>query len=92
MDKKQKDMPCPHCTAAQAKPNHGTFYTQCHGCMARHLAQSMLYRSAMQAGRVIPPYRRALKAAFGDDGWEAGHVAVKAQAQRIEAHRVGVAA
>ena len=77
---------CAYCESARAEPDYPVFFARCVGCGIRALAQSPIYHGAAVRGRLGDPYRRELGFLFGD-GWEAGHLLVKAEAERIKAAR-----
>lgn len=77
---------CSYCESAKAEPDYPVFRARCVGCGIRALAQSPIYHGAAVRGRLDAPYRKELGQLFGDD-FEAGHLRVKAEAERIKATR-----
>jgi hypothetical protein len=75
---------CQACAEAERNPNTGMYHADCRECSARALSASPQHFAASQAGALLPAYRDALQAVFGD-GWKAGHERVKAWSQRRKA-------
>ena len=75
-------MTCAPCDLAQTTRWCGGYQSTCQQCAIRQLARSMIFWQAGQVKRITEPYKTALIAIF-KDGWEAGHVAVKAEAVRL---------
>lgn len=74
---------CPACAEAQRNPLTGMYQAGCKECSARALASSPSHFLAAQAGKILPTYRDALRAVFGDE-WKAGHARVKEWAGRLK--------
>lgn len=77
---------CRSCAAAVDNPLTGLYDSGCVFCSARQLAHGIEYTRACAAGKLLPEYRDALQAVFGDE-WEAGHRLVKDFARRIDEAR-----
>lgn len=80
-------MTCKGCERAERNPMSGLFVTGCTECAVRQLAQCPEHHEARMRGRMLPAYKARLRAVFGD-GWEAGHMRVKAFAfgkEKVEA-------
>jgi hypothetical protein len=82
--------PCPECSAAEITPASPVYRAGCLECSTRHLAHLPSHWTSRAARRIMPSYRSALEAVFGDS-WEAGHMRVKAWADRIESARLQAA-
>lgn len=76
-------MTCPACAEAMRNPNTGMYRAGCKECSARALAAAPAHFLAAQAPKLLPEYKNALQAVFGDD-WRAGHLRVKAWSQRAK--------
>ena len=74
---------CPACAEAERNPQTGMYRFACMECAARALAASPSHFLAAQAGKLLPAYRDALRAVFGDE-WQAGHARVKEWAGRMK--------
>ncbi len=79
---------CVGCAAAMKQPLSGLAMAGCKPCAARELARGIAYHESAQAGRLLPAYRAALVAAFGDD-WPQWHEQVKAQAAAMRTTGAG---
>ena len=76
-------MNCQQCISAERDPQIGLFNAGCKECLARHLAHGYEFWESQRERRITARYRYALSIAFGD-GWEVGHLRVKAWAKRIK--------
>lgn len=76
-------MTCPACTEAERNPHTVMYQADCKECAARGLAASPAHFLSAQAAKLLPEYKNALQAVFGDD-WRAGHLRVKAWSQRAK--------
>lgn len=74
---------CLDCAQAQNQKHWPGFHAKCRGCQVRALAHGPSYHASMQADALMPGYRNALRAMFGDD-WRRAHEEVKAEYQRMK--------
>lgn len=79
---------CQACAAAAADPDTGLGEIGCPQCRVRELANSPGFHASMLARRIIPAYRAALVREFGAEGWERGHLQVKACDSALRAARL----
>ncbi|GKS73684.1 hypothetical protein AVME950_02330 [Acidovorax sp. SUPP950] len=76
---------CPDCAQAQTSKHWGGFRAHCKGCTVRALATGPAFWESRCASQITPGYRAALVSAFGEDGVQAGHQAVKTEYERNQA-------
>lgn len=75
-------MTCKACELAEQNLTSGLYYSECHQCKVRAMAQSMPFHEARAVGNMTESYRLAMKKTFGED-WQAVHESVKAYREKM---------
>lgn len=78
---------CPHCTAAEQRPNRDGFTPGCDSCAARAIACTAGFRDSIESSVRSPRYRMAL-AHFFDGRVEQGNKLAQGWLRKLRAQQV----